>query len=96
MAKVSVTPGRAGPVQLTLSLSNLSEQPLSAKEVSIDLSNPDAGIEPITKTAVLAADGSWHVDGLTLPVAGTWHITVNALITDFNEANLEGSLVIRR
>jgi copper transport protein len=96
MVAVTVTPGRAGPVQLSLNLTDLSEKPLVAKEVSVDLANPDAGIEPITKAAVLAADGSWHIDSLTLPIGGIWRITVNALITDFSEANLEGSLVIHR
>src|SRR6185369_13361371 len=77
MADVTVTPGRAGPVRMTLNLIDPSFNPIAAKEVSVDVANPDAGIEPITKMAVRAADGSWQVDALDLPVAGIWRITVN-------------------
>ena len=67
-----------------------------AKKVWINVANPDAGIETVTKAAVEAADGSWHVDGLTLPLGGIWHVSVNALITDFTHETLEGLLVLRQ
>jgi copper transport protein len=94
MADVNVLPGRVGQNQVVVRVADRQMMPLAAQEVTVSLSNPDAGIEPITKTARKASDGTWHVDGLTLPVAGVWHITVNALITDFVEANPEALFVI--
>jgi copper transport protein len=38
---------------------------------------------------VLEADGYWHVRGVSLPVAGRWHLRIDALVTDFENVTLE-------
>ena len=96
MANIAMTPGRAGPVRMTVDLMDMTMKPITPQEVSVSLSNPAAGIEPITRQAVKDSEGKWQVDGLTLPIAGTWSVTVNALITDFRQADLEGTIAIRR
>ena len=51
MAQLSITPGRAGPVTVSIALATGDFQPLEAKEVSLALANPGAGIEPIRRAA---------------------------------------------
>ena len=39
---------------------------------------------------MLGADGYWSVRGVPLPVAGRWHLRIDALMTDFEKVTLEG------
>jgi copper transport protein len=69
--------------------------PLAAKEVTLEFSDPAAGIEPIRKAARDGGDGRWTVDGLVLPVAGMWHVEVGVLVSDFDLTQLSGDIAIR-
>ena len=51
MANVTIAPARAGPLNITIEPETTDERPLDAMEVSVTLSNPEAGIEPIRRPA---------------------------------------------
>ena len=89
MADVAFTPGRAGPVTATIELMDGEANALQAKEVTLALSNPAAGIEPLRRSATRSGDGTWQIRDLTIPVAGRWTVRVDALISDFDKAMLE-------
>jgi copper transport protein len=95
MADLAVTPGRAGPVSVSAMIMTGEFGPLDAKEVTFVFSNPDAGIEPFRRKAEKHGDGTWRVDGITLPLPGAWTVRVDVLISDFEMAKLEGRIVIR-
>ncbi|WP_225771590.1 copper resistance CopC/CopD family protein [Inquilinus sp. Marseille-Q2685] len=95
MADLTVTPGRAGPVTASIVVMTGDFGPLDAKEVTLVLSNPGAGIEPIRRKAARAGDGSWRVDGLVVPVPGRWTARIDVLISDFEIAKLEDMIDIR-
>lgn len=95
MAEISVAPGRAGAVTITVALLDGAFGPLAAKELRLALSNPDAGIEPIERQAFRQAGGDWQVHGLTLPVAGRWTVGLEILVSDFEMIRLEDTLDIR-
>ena len=63
---------------------------LPAKEVALELSRPDAGIEALQKAAALQPDGSWLIEPFALPAVGRWHVRVRVLISDFEQTALEG------
>ena len=94
MAEVTLTPGRAGPMKASISIMTGDFGPLDAKEVTLVLSNPAAGIEQIKRPARKADDGMWRVDGLNLPVSGQWTVRVDILITDFERLKIEGHMDI--
>ncbi|OWJ56310.1 copper resistance CopC/CopD family protein [Inquilinus limosus] len=95
MADLTITPGRAGPVTASIVVLTGDFGPLDAKEVTLVLSNPAAGIEPIRRKAVQPGDGTWRVDGLVIPVPGRWTVRVDVLISDFEIAKLEDVIDIR-
>lgn len=95
MADVGVTPGRVGPVTITVSLLNGEFGPLNARELRLSLANPAAGIEPIERQATKQADGSWQVGDLTLPVAGRWTVELEILVSDFEMTRLKETVEIR-
>jgi copper transport protein len=82
---VEVDPGRRGANRLTGTMTGSDGQPLTAREVAVELSLPAAGIEPLSARAVLGASGSFKVDSVALPVRGAWTLRVDALIGDFEK-----------
>lgn len=94
MFQVLVTPGTAGTDDFVLQLMTGDASPLVAKEVTLTLSLPERGIEPMEHDAELGADGYWHVRKVELPFAGKWHVRIEALVTDFEKVTLEDELEV--
>ena len=93
MATLTLTPGNAGPVLLELWLTDTNDAPLTPQEVSVTLTEPALGIGPIKLSAV--GEGPyWAVEGLTIPVAGTWTIAIDIRASRFELFKLEAELDI--
>jgi copper transport protein len=76
-------------------------QPLAAKEVTLVLASPAAGIEPLRRRAQRMGDSTtfsstWRIDDLTIPVAGQWNLRVEVLINDFEKVTLEETVRLPR
>lgn len=94
MADVAVLPGRIGPVAVTVFPMGADFSPLEAREVTLVLSKPDAGLEPLRRAAV-KVDGAWRVDDLRIPLAGVWQVRVDVLVSDFEMAKLSGEISLK-
>ncbi|WP_372425739.1 copper resistance CopC/CopD family protein [Salinarimonas chemoclinalis] len=93
MAQVSVIPGRAGANRFELALADADFAPLVPLEVTVALARPDIGIERVEARAVRAGE-AFVVEALALPVAGSWDLRVEVLVTDFDREVLGGTLVL--
>ncbi|MER8828838.1 copper resistance CopC/CopD family protein [Mesorhizobium sp. M0938] len=96
MADLSITPGHVGPVAASIAIMTGDFGPLDAKQVTLVLSKPDAGIEPIKRAATKRDDGTWRVDDLVVPVPGRWTARLDILISDFEIVKIEAPIDIRR
>jgi copper transport protein len=94
MADVTVSPGHAGPVVITIQLETPDEQPLAAIALSVTLSEPDIGIEPATAQAQRMSDGRWRAT-MAAPVAGRWTLGLGILISDFDRISVEAPILIK-
>lgn len=91
-----VGPGRKGPVDIVANVLSPEFEPVEPKEISLTLSNPEAGIEPfrrVLKRGEGMAD--WHASGVAIPLAGIWRVRIDVLVTDFEIARVEGEIRIR-
>ncbi|TSE07240.1 copper resistance protein CopC [Mesorhizobium intechi] len=95
MADLSITPGHAGPVAASMIIMTGDFGPLDAKEVTLVLSKPDSGIEPLKRAATKPGDGSWRVDNLIIPVPGRWMVRIDILVSDFKMVKIEAPVDIR-
>jgi copper transport protein len=95
MFQVLVSPGKVGANDFVLQLMTGDAALLPAKEATLILSLPERGIEPMERRAVLGPDGYWHVRGVPLPLAGRWHMQIDALVTDFQKISLQDDLQVR-
>jgi copper transport protein len=96
MADVTFEP-RRGPVRrVTVTVLTGDGVPLAAKEVALVLAHPQAGIEPVRRTAIPAGNATWRIDRLEVPVAGTWRVRVEILVNDFERVAIEREVELAR
>ena len=95
MAHMLVNPNRAGPITLGFMLMKPNGDMLAAKELSVALSLPSAGVEPIRRKAQSVNDGQWAIDDLVIPLPGTWTVEINVVVSDFEGLKLMGELKIQ-
>lgn len=96
MVDVTLAPGHAGPVVASIVPLTGDFSPLDPVEVTLTLSNPALGIEPIRREATRRDDGTWRVDDLTVPVAGRWDVDIALLVSEFELVRLDGKIDIGR
>ncbi|RWD71478.1 copper resistance CopC/CopD family protein [Mesorhizobium sp.] len=95
MADLSITPGHTGEVAASMVIMTGDFGPLDAKQVTLVLSKPDSGIEPIKRPARKPGDGTWRVDNLLIPLPGRWNARLDILVSDFEAVKIEAPIDIR-
>jgi len=70
--------------------------PLPAKEVTLLLAKPEAGIEPLRMPATQVEGARWRIDHVQLPALGSWHVRVEILVSDFEKITLEDKIGFSR
>ena len=94
-AAIEVTPAAQGPNLITLHLFDAAGEPLTPQQVTIEISRPAAGIEPIAHPMTAAAPGFYRWEGALLPLAGDWNLRLLVLISDFEEIRFDTRIPIR-
>lgn len=95
MADLQIEPAGAGGRRITISLLNGEFGLLPAKEVTLVLSEPDAGIEPIRLVARHIEATIWRIDGVRFPISGRWRVRVEILVSDFEKIAVEDEVEFR-
>lgn len=67
-----------------------------ANTISIEFSQPSAGVAPITRQVLASEPGVFVIDGNELSVAGTWTITVAVRTGDFTEQRTSFEVPVHR
>ena len=94
MANVTVSPGRAGPIEIAIQLENADELPLSADAVSVTLGNPEGGVEPVTMDAERVSNDLWRVR-MSAPVSGRWSLGLGITISASDRVSVVSPILIR-
>jgi copper transport protein len=104
MAQIEIERAKPQSPQASVLVLDGAFQPLAAKEVTLVLANPAAGIEPIRMNATRADSSggaeantsSWRIGDLRIPVAGRWNLRVEILISDFEKRIIEDTVTLPR
>jgi copper transport protein len=94
MANLLVSPARPGPVTISINVMDVQSRPLDVKGVEIVLLDPNNRVEPIRQNARRVTSATWRIDEMPIPMAGTWLVRINLLITDFDKVTLRTALTI--
>lgn len=96
MADVRIEPPQAGGRQILVTVLNGEFGPLAAKEVTVVLAKPDAGIELLRLPATHAGGTTWRAEGVAIPLPGRWRLRVEILVSDFEKLMVEEDVDIPR
>jgi hypothetical protein len=93
MANVTVSPGRAGPVEIAIQLETTDELPLVAQAVSITLTDMQTGKKLEMMQATRAAEDRWQVK-IPMLSAGRWMLGLGISISDADRISVEAPILI--
>ncbi|MCP3389394.1 hypothetical protein NLM27_11485 [Bradyrhizobium sp. CCGB12] len=94
MANVTVSPGRAGPVEIAIQLETIDETPLAAKAVSVTLVDTQTGRKLAPVEASRDGEDSWHVKVAQL-TPGRWMLGLGIAISEANHVSIESPILIK-
>ena len=94
MANVTVSPGRAGPVEIAIQLETADETPLSAKAVSVTLMDTQTGRKLAPVEASRDSEDGWRVKVAQL-TPGRWMLGLGISISDADHVNVESPILIK-
>ncbi len=92
MAVVTLMPGTVGANEITIDIRDAEGKPLAARDLKVSLSRDDNALEPIRATALNEETGRWTATQLLLPLAGDWTVSLQILVSDFEQTTLTGSV----
>src|SRR5690242_11794433 len=94
MANVTVSPARVGPVELTIQLETVEELPLTAKAVSVTLTDMQSGRALQRVVAARQDDAQWLAK-VSVPTAGRWMLALGIAITESDKVDIKAPIVIK-
>jgi len=94
MADVTLEPGHVGAANASIHLLNDDLDTLVARQLTLTLTAPAPGSKPVTRAAVVDADGTWHIEGIALTTAGNWTVAIDALLPSNKHLKLAAPIEI--
>jgi putative copper resistance protein D len=94
MADVTITPGRPGPVDIRISLSNEDSSPYEARAVHVALRPPEEDAATIAFEAKHVADTVWVSGGIAIPQPGIWTLLLTITPSAGEIVVVDGPIVI--
>ena len=95
LALVEIVPARAGPNRIVVTLAYKAGLAPAPREIWVELSQDAAGVGPIRRRLEPELEGRYVHEGPELAIPGRWRVQVEALLTDFDRANLSTEVEIR-
>lgn len=95
-AEVGLEPGGVGPGTLRVRLSDAGGEPLEpVRAPTVELTQPAAGVGPLTAELEPGADPGTWVGPVDLPVPGEWEVTLAVRVDDFSEPVGRATVTVR-
>jgi copper(I)-binding protein len=92
MANVTVSPGRSGPLSVTIQLETTDERALAAMAVLVTLTQN--GEPPIVATAQHTSDDQWRAS-MSVPSGGRWQLGLNIKLSEADQVDVESPILLR-
>ena len=93
-ARLVVAPARPGINSITVLLAKDGEGPFDPAELSLEIANPAAGVEALTREPTRAGSGEYRLAHAELVAAGEWTIEVRARVTAFDRVIFRARLTL--
>jgi copper transport protein len=95
--ELSVDPAIVGTNTVVARYADGTGQPLDvANSMTIEFSQPSAGLEPITRQVPVSEPGVFTIQGNEFSIPGTWTVTIAVRTGDFTEQRTSFEVPVRR
>ena len=91
---VTIDPAKVGPNEVHLYALTPTGSTADPLDISMELTNKDHDVGPLKVPLIRAGPGHELTRGFQIPFAGNWQITVNALVTNVDEATATQTVTI--
>lgn len=95
MAELTLSPGRKGRTSAIITIMTGEYGPLDAEAITLTLSPPETGIAPIQQAALKRGDGTWRIERMELPIAGSWSVELDIRVKGSAPILLKSALSVR-
>ena len=86
---ITVDPNRVGTNEMHIYLFSDDGRPAKAEEIMVGLSMPADDIGPIEREPTPTGPGHWTLTAAELPIAGRWIVTIDAAVSEFEQATTD-------
>jgi copper transport protein len=93
--QVWVDPAKPGNNQIVLNVRDGKGFNRDVPEVAAELRMPAGNIGPLPVTLTKAGPGQFVANGVVVPVAGTWQLSVKVRSTDFDQTTVDAQIVMQ-
>jgi hypothetical protein len=94
MANVTISPARVGTVELSIQLETVDELPLTAKAVSVTLTDVQTGRALQTIDASRRGDDRW-LASVSVPSSGRWMLALAIAVSDSDKVDIAAPIIIK-
>ena len=94
MADVTIDPGHTGTANASIRVMHEDSSEFPTDGIRLALDPPAPGPQPIDRIAVHQSDGTWRVDGISLPQPGNWIVKVIVVADKKHQIVLDAPIVI--
>ncbi len=93
--ELTVAPGRAGRNAIRATFGRADARKPEPAEITLEIFNPGAGVEPIVRRPERLAPGVYRHEGGELAFPGTWTVEVHARVGEFDKLVFRAEVTIR-
>jgi copper transport protein len=94
-AQFTVDPAKAGTTAIHVVINNADGTSPDIAELDLSLKLPERDLGPIDVPMTRLASNHYVNDSATIPFAGTWQITANARVSDFDQLTFTVTVPVR-
>jgi copper transport protein len=94
-AAITIRPGRAGRNAIAVQFRDRDGRPYDPVEATLDIANPAARVEPMTRPLARAGQGDYRYEGAELAFPGRWSFEIRMRVDDFEQHQFTGSIDVR-
>ncbi|WP_328904819.1 copper resistance protein CopC [Streptomyces sp. NBC_00234] len=92
--RMDIDPARIGANQLHIWVDGANGRPLDVPEVKVALTLKSKDIGPLPVVPDHLADGHWTADGIQVPMAGEWTVSVTVRTSDIDQTTIDKNVRI--
>jgi len=91
---VEVDPASTGPADIRIDVNTHAREPVEPEELTASLTLPERDLGPIPLNLEQTGEGIYEAAGMEIPFEGTWHLEIDARLSEFDQETITTEIPI--